>query len=183
MAFLVFERSFIGDKHVLCPTGETFRLGGYNLIFQAWQKLGNPLDAGWHVSADDLVRFQTDGMHDSSSRRLIIDFDPNAKWRIGLIELLDIYAFTWSDGNGGPAWTPLMLRLRDVHYEEFDPPIDTVCKAEILRELPEPSSDTSDFVEFLYLNGPMYGWNWGKNGMTNAVFLQGAARDYFRQYF
>jgi len=77
----------------------------------------------------------------------------------------------------------MLFRLRDVHYKEYDPPIDQGSKAAILSDLPEPDSDDPEFVEFLYLNGPAYGWNWGKNGMTNAVFLQGAARDYFRQYF
>jgi len=35
----------------------------------------------------------------------------------------------------------------------------------------------------LYLNGTDRGWNWGRNGMTNAAFLQNSARDYFRKYF
>jgi len=76
-----------------------------------------------------------------------------------------------------------MLRLRNVLYEEYDSPIDQARKTEILSDLPEPASNGPDFVEFLYLNGTLYGWNWGKNGMTNAVFLQGAARDYFRKFF
>ena len=99
------------------------------------------------------------------------------------MELLDVYAYTWGDDTGGPSWTPLMLRLRDTFYEEYDPPIDEAQKTEILSDLEELGPDTKDFVEFLYLNGPAYGWNWGKNGMTNAVFLQGAAREYFRKFF
>lgn len=183
MAFLFFERIVSNGKPVFRPTGESFSLGGYNLIYQAWMHRGSPLDTGWHVSANDLIQLLTNGAHDCLTRRLIIDFDPKATWRIGLIELMDVYAYTWSDGNGGPSWTPLLLRLRDVHYEEYAPPIDQTRKTAILANLPEPASDISDFIEFLYLNGPAYGWNWGKNGITNAVFLQGAARDYFRQFF
>ena len=153
------------------------------MIYKAWEKHGNPINTGWHVSADELIGLHTNDRHDSTTRRLIIDFDPQATWRIGLIELLDIYAYTWGDGNGGPSWTPLMLRLRDILYEEYDPPLDQPQKAAILDNLPEPSPDIPDFVEFLYLNGPRYGWNWGKNGMTNAVFLQGEARGYFRRFF
>ena len=76
-----------------------------------------------------------------------------------------------------------MLRLTDVFYDEYDPPLDNLQKDEILNGLPEPKPDAPDFVEFLYLQGPDRGWNWGRNGMTNAPFLQGDAREYFRQFF
>ena len=75
-----------------------------------------------------------------------------------------------------------MLRLRDVFYEEYDPEITDQQKNEIMQQLPEPNDD-SDFVEFLYLNGPDKGWNFGSNGRTNAAFLQGEARAYFRHFF
>ena len=183
MAFLLFERLTEAGKSVIRPTGETFSLGGYNLIFQAWQHKGSPTDTGWHITADELIRLRTGNAFSYEERRLVIDFDPTADWRIGLIELLDVYAFTWGDGNGGASWTPLMLRMRDVFYGELDPPLTPGHKQSMLASLPEPADDSSDFVEFLYLNGPTHGWNWGKNGMTNAVFLQGAARDYFRKFF
>jgi hypothetical protein len=183
MAFLLFERTVVDGRPVIRPTGSTFSLGGYNLIYQAWQAHGSPVDMGWHATADELIQLQTNQVHDYTTRRLVIDFDPTTTRRIGLIELLDVYAYTWGDGNGGPSWTPIMLKLRDVYYAEYDPPINQARKAAILADLAEPAPDSPDFVEFLYLNGPGYGWNWGKNGMTNAVFLQGAARDYFRQFF
>ena len=183
MAFLLLERDVIGGRAIIRPTGTKFSLGGYNLIYQSWLAYGSPVDTGWHTTANELIQILTDQAHSYTTRRLIIDFDPNATWRIGLIELLDVYAYTWGDGNGGPSWTPLMLRLRDVHYEEYDSPIDQAQKAGILSNLTESATDSPDFVEFLYLNGPAYGWNWGKNGMTNAAFLQGAARDYFREFF
>lgn len=186
MAFLEFKCFPIGGERFIRPTGKKFILAGCRkgLIYQAWQQRGKPLDAGWHVSEDDLIRIHSAGAHDSSTLRLVIDFDPNATWRIGLIELLDVYAYTWSDGNGRPAWTPLMLRLRDIFYkEDYDPPLDSSQKDRILARCPEPNPDADDFVEFLYLNGHVRGWNWGENGMTDAAFLHGAARDYFRQFF
>ncbi|MEW6291512.1 MAG: hypothetical protein AB1545_16875 [Thermodesulfobacteriota bacterium] len=184
MAFLLFKKvAGNGNPIIIRPTGELYALGGYNLIFQAWQQQGSPLDTGWHVTADELIRLHTGNVNSYSDRRLVIDFDPNATWRIGLIELLDIYAFTWGDGNGGALWTPLMLRMRDIYYEEFDQPFTALQKHSIIKNLPEPNDNLEDFVEFLYLNGSAYGWNWGKNGMTNAAFIQGAARDYFRQFF
>ena len=186
MAFLEFECFQTEGERLIRPTGNTFSLAGYHLIYQAWQQQGHPLDEGWSVSQDDLIRIHSAGTHDSTTRRLVIDFDPNATWRIGLVELLDVHAYTWGDGNDRPSWTPLMLRLRDVFYEEYDPPLDGSRKNSILARLPEPKSDATDFVEFLYLTGDAHNgcrWNWGRNGMTNAAFLYGAARDYFRKFF
>jgi hypothetical protein len=183
MAFLLFERTVADGRSIINPTGSTFSLAGYNLLFHSWHAKGMPVGEGWHVTADELIELHTKSVHNCSTRCLIIDFDPNATWRIGLVELLDVYAYTWGDGNGGPSWTPLMLRCRDVFYEEYDTPIDSAGKAAILSNVPEQASDKPDFVEFLYLNGPPFGWNWGKSGMTNAAFLHGAARDYFRKFF
>jgi hypothetical protein len=183
MAFMIFDRKDVNGKSVLCATQESFSLAGYNLLHAAWTKLGSPIERGWHVTADELVQLHFEGEQNSKTKRLVVDFDPNTKRRIGLIELLDIYAFTWGDGSQGPEWTPLMLRFRDLFYEEYDPYVDETRKAEILSCIPEPESSTPDFVEFLYLNGPKHGWNWGMNGMTNAAFLHGGAREYFRQFF
>ena len=49
-----------------------------------------PLDQGWHVSADELIQIDNNGLQTYDTRRMVIDFDPNARRRIGLIELLDI---------------------------------------------------------------------------------------------
>lgn len=175
MAFLLYARSAAG----LTPTGEGFSLAGYNLIHAAWVQHGRPVDCGWHMTADELIRLRTGGAETISTRALLIDFDPSARWRIGVIEILDIYAYTYGEGEGQPVWSPLMLRLRDILYEEFDPEIDDAQREKILGNLPDPAANL-DFVEFLYLTGP---WGWGKNGMTNAAFLHGPAREYFRQFF
>lgn len=76
----------------------------------------------------------------------------------------------------------MMLRLLDVFYEEHAHPITDSEKDEKIGRLTVPDGK-EDFVEFLYLNGSDHGWNWGRNGMTNAAFIHGWARDYFRQYF
>ena len=186
MAFLVFERtkgtSGSDGSVALRPTGESFRLAGYNLIYRAWEKRGQPVDQGWHVSADELIRTYSRDQQTSDTRRLVIDFHPRSRWRIGLIELLDVYAYSWGNNSAKVAWTPLMLRLRDVFYEEFDDEITPHEKNELIKEIPE-TNPAPDFVEFLYLNGADKGWSWGMNGRTNAAFLRGDARAYFRQFF
>ena len=75
-----------------------------------------------------------------------------------------------------------MLRFRDVMYEEFKNEITKKDKEIKINKIQDPDYQ-EDFVEFLYINGTDKGWNWGINGMTNAAFIQGPARDYFRQYF
>jgi uncharacterized protein YhfF len=94
MAFLIFERLVDAGGATLRPTGQPFSLAGYNLVYRAWEARGRPTDEGWDVSADELVRLVTNGEHTAATRRLIIDFDPNAKRRIGLIELVHVYAYT-----------------------------------------------------------------------------------------
>ena len=160
MAFHLFERAVVAGRSVIRPTGNKISLAGYSLFYKAWLAHESPLDTGWRITADELIQIQTDRAHTCTTRCVVSDFDPKAIWRIGLVELLDIFAFTWSDGNGAPSWTPIMLRLRDIFYKEYIPPIDQAGKTSVLSELPEPEPNCPDFVEFLYLNGPSYGWTW-----------------------
>lgn len=181
MSFLFYERVVDRGSAILRPTGAHFKLSGYNLIFRAWEKRGKPVDQGWHVSADELIAIHTGGAHDRQTHRLLIDFHPASRERVGLIELLDIYAFTYGNGLEGQAtWTPMMFKLRTIYYEEFDELISDDEKAQRLDNLREPSTG-DDFIEFLYLTGPS--WSWGRQGRCNAVFLHPPARDYFRPHF
>lgn len=181
MAFLLYERLMQNGAPTLRPTGEHFRLAGSNLIYQAWEKRSKPTNHGWHVSADELIMLHTGGAHNYQTRRLIIDFHPGVAQRISLIELLDIYAYTHQgDTPEEAAWTPMMLRLQDVLYKEYDHAITPEHKQAIIANIPEAQTG-EDFVEFLYLNGRA--WNWGRNGSTNAGFLHRAAREYFRKFF
>jgi len=183
MAFLLYEKLLQNGAPALRPTGEHFRLAGYNLVYQAWEKRGRPTNQGWHVSADEIITLHTGGAHNHQTRRLIIDFHPSAKRRIGLIELLDIYAYTHqANAPGEAAWTPMMLRLQDVLYKEFDHDITPEEKQDVIVSIPEPETG-EDVVEFLYLNGPDKGWNFGRSGSTNAGFIHTAARKYFRRFF
>ena len=179
MAFMFYERK---DGNLI-QTGKYFRLAGYNLIYSIWKKRGEPINQGWHMSADDLISEYTSGKGNIQTNALLIDFDPNARNRIAIIELMDIYAYTYSRASGKEAeWTPMMLRLRDVLYDEYEREISDEEKKEEIKIIKQPFSE-KDFVEFLYLNGPKKGWNWGRNGMTNAPFIKGPAREYFRKFF
>ena len=183
MAFLIYRVIKKEKIESLENTGKTFKLAGYNLIHKLWVKRGKPTNQGWHVSADELIREFSSGNETYENLRFVIDSHPSAKWRIGLIELLDIYVYTWQGSQKNQAsWSPMMLRFRDVMYEEFENEITENEKMTKISLIDSPA-DSDDFVEFLYLNGDDKSWDWGMNGMTNAVFIQGAARDYFRKFF
>ena len=182
MAFLVFERFHDGaGQTMLRPTGRRFHLAGHNLIYHAWNNHGQPVNQGWHVSANGLISIHSGGCQTYATRRLIIDDKPNSGRRIGLVELLDVYAYTWGDNAGNAIWTPLMLRMRDVYYRRYDPEITRQERRAIMGQLqvPEPDNNAPDVVTFLYLQGP---WNFGM-GRINGAFLHSEARAYFGQFF
>jgi len=205
MAFLVFRRTRVDGSLRLRPQPadpasplivldknrrfkyncESFQLGGRHLIYEAWELRGRPLGEGWSVSADQLIKLHK-ATESDATRGLIIDFDPNSRYRIGLVELLDIRAYTHrTEPSNQASYTPLMLRLRDVYYrerEQGEPEITPEEKACAISDLPEPASNR-DFLSFRYLNGDRLCWNWGKNGATSAAFVQSGAREYFRQFF
>jgi hypothetical protein len=181
MTFLIFEQAALEGRPILKPTGETFKLAGRNLLYNAWKKLGEPLNKGWRVTRDELIQLHFSPHPPRDDVRLIIDFHPTATGKIGLIEPTEIYAYTWGS-EGVAEWTPLMLKLRDVFYQEYEQDITPEQKAEIMNAIPYDFRG-HDCIEFLYLKGDDKGWNWGRNGMTNAAFLHDAARDYFRKFF
>ena len=192
MAFLVFERftedgqNFVRPTTANGPNGEEFSLAGYNLLRKAWKRRGRPLNEGWHVSVRELIKiygkiYGKD--YDISTHLFAIDWNPKSKSEIGLIELRDVYAFSFGNDVNGVEWTPLMLRVYDLFHCEYEETENGDSKNRILSRIPETGPDFHESVEFLYLKGDDWGWNWGMNGMTNAAFIYGEARDYFRRFF
>lgn len=183
MTFHLFECQQSDGRDVLRLTDQGFRLAGYNLLYRAWVARGKPIDQGWRVSADELIAILTGGEESYTTRRLIIDFHPSNMNRIALIELQEIFLFNWAGQiSGAVSWTPMMLRLREVRDEWVDSPMSAEQRRELVARL-EVDEYGAEFVEFLYLQGDDGSWVWGRNGSTNAAFLHGEARDYFRQFF
>lgn len=177
MAFLIFERGVVEGRPILRKTQDFFQLAGYGILYRAWEARGKPLDVGWGVSRDELIQrhFSPQPARDDVS--LIIDVAPKSPNKVELVELVGVHAYTTGE-NGEATWTPPMLRLRDVFDKEYQHDISP-HRDEILRAIPY-NGEGRESIEFLYV---AKWWNWGMNGMTNAVFLQNGARDYFRQFF
>ncbi len=180
MTFMLYRPTHSNGQVVYQTTGQTFKMAGNNLIKKAWTHFGCPIDEGWKASADDLIRILTDGSESFETLRMFVDFHPRSRKRVGIIEILDVFAYTFGNTPTEPRWTPFMLRLRDIFYDEdITPELTDKSKAEILSSFDEPE-EVSESVEFLYMNRD---WGWGRNGMTNAAFISGDARRYFRQFF
>ena len=178
MAYLKYERFQNNGETLVRPAG-TIMLGGRNLIYNAWNIRGQPLDKGWHVSATELVEIYGD---DPAQVLLVIDWNPSSKTYIGLAELLDVYAYTWSDGGETPLWTPVMLCMRSLLDEAVENREQK--RVRLNAGLPEPDPNEPDFLSFLYLSGEQNGWRWARGRGTNAAaFLHGAAREHFRRFF
>ena len=182
MAFRVFERLTEDGENFVRSTGEEFSLAGYNLLYEAWNRRGRPLNEGWHVSVRELIMIYGED-YEFSSHLFGIDWNPSDENYIGLIELIDVYAFTFGNDGDGVAWTPLMLRVCDLFNGEYEEPINEDFRNQIMERIPERGPDALESVEFLYLSGDNRGWRWGRVGMTNAAFIHGEARDYFRRFF
>lgn len=175
MAFMLFKKERDTTGTYYSYAHENFKLAGNGLIYRLWNKRNKPIKCGWSVTADDLLKEHGEGLS-GNEYALVIDFDPESQERIGLVEIEAIHIYT-NGYDGTASWSPMMLELRDVYYDEDD--FDPDKKPEFLQRVPV-SQDRKKIMEFLYLQGS---WNWGRNGSTNAAFIFDDARKYFQQFF
>jgi hypothetical protein len=138
------------------------------------------VNQGYSLSANELLK-QHNEKYSSETHSLVIDFHPNSNYRIGLIEIEKIHIYTFGE-KGVTSWSPMMLELKEIFYEEEYENLTNEEKSKIINEF-EIKKNGSKIVEFLYLNGSVNSWNWGRNGMTNASFIHEEPRKYFKNFF
>jgi hypothetical protein len=180
MAFILYRKENRNGKQFYIHCKEHYKLAGWGLIYSLWKSNGKPINKGWSVSADQILKAHNKD-YSTKTHSLVIDFHPNSKERIGLVEIENIHLFTYGDSEK-ISWTPMMLELKDVFYNEDYEELTQEEKEKIISEI-EPISNGDKIYEFLYLNGDDKNWNWGKNGMTNAAFIFNDAREYFAKFF
>jgi len=174
---MIFKKERIETGVYYSDAHQNYQLAGKNLLFKLWNKRNKPVECGWSVMADDLLKEHGEGFS-GADYALVIDFHPSAKNRIGLVEIEAIHIYTYGDSKGA-SWSPIMLELRDVYYEEFDAQLAPNQKPDILARFELPPT-RAKIIEFLYLRD---GWNWGKNGLTNGAFIHDDARRFFQPVF
>ncbi len=151
---------------------------GKNTIYNGWIKHGRPFNQGWHMDKNEIISLTEKGGA-YSTHRIIIDLAPKAIGAVFLLELLDIYGFTYASDEypGEPEWTPLMFRMRDA-FRHAGVGMDADRKAS-LKERFRPINDELDIFEFVYLR---WNWNPGRVGQWNAALLHSEALQYFKQF-
>lgn len=177
MSFLLYQKVFKEDKIFYLNSNSNYKLAGFGLIHSLWIKLGRPINSGWSITSEQILK-EVNPEYSEVSHSLIIDYHPSSKEEIGLIEINKIHLYTYGENNKA-LWTPMMLLLNDVYYNDD---IQEQNKDELINSF-EPLINGKKIFEFLYLNGDNYSWNWGRSGMTNAAFIHEEARRYFSPFF
>lgn len=180
MPFYLYE-TFQNNNSYCYKKIRQVQLAGYNAIYDLWVDNAKPIEQGWHIKADDLIKKTTNDTGNYSSHRIIVDLAPRNKNEIFLLELLDIYLYTYGDQATGKAhWSPLMLRLRDVYYcysnDEFEDRLKLVNEFYGLQY-------SEDIFEFLYIQGNDKGFVFGPVGSVNGALIHKDAKNYFKKYF
>ncbi len=170
MTYKVFERYQEYGKSYAIDIGKKFSLAGWNigLLYKAWEKTGKPVNEGWKASADELIRIESNGCETIESRLLCVDWNPKSE-ESTVLELSNVYAYTYSNNSGGAEWTPLILEMEDI--------LDK--KGEKKYEVSKRDKDSNSIMSILYLSGDDRGWKWGPSGLTAAAFIDGECRVYF----
>lgn len=178
MSFLLYSKTVNEEKTTYTNLEKSYSLAGFNLIHSHWEKQNKPI-GGWPISAEEMLS-SLNKEYSSNTHALMVDFHPSALYRVGLVEILNIYVYTYGT-HEKVEWSPLMLELKDVYYKEYSENQDaeTIAKE---KDRVETTTDRRIF-EFLYLKGDDYSWNWGSSGRTNAAFIDEDARKYFAPIF
>lgn len=186
MSFLLYKMNSVNGT--LEATGRDFQLAGNNIIKKLWEEKGRPLDKGWQITAKDIIRAAPSLSADTDNLHPVSDYHPNADNRIGIVEICDIYLYTFSQDENlqEPEWTPMMLKLRTLYYEKFDTDLSSeeiAAKKQSIKLPPNYDTPTDDSWTFTFLYVKGSSWNFGKPGSANGTFIEGGALRYFRPFF
>lgn len=180
MPFYLYRRFQENSKEFL-EKQRQIKLAGHNMKC-LWRKKGKPINAGWHISLDDIIQENISEGNDARDHTVIIDLDPSSRKIITLLELSDIYAFTYGQ-NSVVSWTVLMLKLKEI-FAHSDKNLTSKKREQIIHKIQNPAdNEKSAATEFLYLQGENRGWNWGMVGYVNAALIYEDAKEFFKKYF
>jgi hypothetical protein len=84
------------------------RLAGGGLVQSAWTAKGSPKDAGWTVTAPEML---ATGGWDPMTNAIVIDTAPNRD-TVSLFRLLAVSGYT------SYGWSPIMLHLHELWWDQ-----------------------------------------------------------------
>lgn len=157
-------------------------LAGHNVIYNQWKKKGEPRNEGWQINSNDLEN-ELQNLVDADYRSLVlIDYDPSGKEEVVLLQVKDIYAYTYASKDTGEVWwTPIMLRMQKVFGRELQNELSDKQRKDLISNFNAEYQE--EVIEFLYLQGEKRGWNWGMVGRVNGALIPPEAREYFLPFF
>ena len=142
-------------------------LAGKNSIYRLWNKMGRPIKIGWHISKKDIIVNVRGTESDYAQYTVIIDAAPSVKNLVDLVELQEIFVYTYGNDESKTAnWSNLMLVVKDILWEEnvSDAQIESLTK-----KFSRPLTLGDDIFTFLYLYGEKRAWNFGRLGQMNGA--------------
>jgi hypothetical protein len=182
MAIYLYQQINTDGKIIFKQVGTT-PLAGHNIIYNQWKKKGEPKNEGWHISFTDIESELIDKISPCNRPALLIDYDPGGEEEVVLLQVIDIYPYTYADRETGLIWwSPMMLKMKKVYYHKLTGPINPDQRQNLIITF-DLHDHNEEFVEFLYVQGEKGGWSWGKTGRVNAALIPPEARKHFQKYF
>lgn len=144
---------------------EQVALLGGGLIRSAWERKGSPMYEGWTVTdADMLAVWECE----PETSALVIDMKPKGQD----VSLFQLWAVSgWTDGS----WTPLMLHLRTLFWD--DPPDKPI--EEFKSSFKRDPAQGKYVRTFMYVRGK--GWTRGGIGASSRLLITDGLWDYFAE--
>ena len=156
-------------------------LAGKNgIIYRLWNKIGK-LKNRWHISKKDIIVDVRGTQSDYAQYTVIIDAAPSVKNLVDLVELQEIFVYTYLNDESKTAdWSNLMLVVKDILWEEK---VSEEQKESLTKKFSRPPTLGDDIFTFLYLHGETRAWNFGRLGQMNGAWIHKPAREYFKTVF
>ncbi|MBN1472895.1 MAG: hypothetical protein JW925_14065 [Syntrophaceae bacterium] len=152
-------------------------IAGYNVIHHYWIERSRPLNKGWEITADEVIRYVTKNDGNIMNYSIVIDSAPSLKDIIDLKEVHDIHLYTYKNEKENKAdWSVLCLRVHDIYYQKNVSEVDINCNK---NEFQPDKQKNGLIYSFLYLHGDRRSWNWGRLGQMNGAWIYPEARQYF----
>ena len=171
-----------GSENIHYELVDGIALAGYNIIYNQWRKKGEPRNEGWQIDFNDLVSELQDKVSPGYRPAILIDYDPSGKEEAVLLQVNDLYAYTYACKDTGKVWgTPIMLHMQKVFGRSLPEGSNAEQRKDLISRFDAEYQE--EVIEFLYLQGEDRGWNWGMVGRVNAALIPPDARKFFRQYF
>ena len=174
MAFLVYSKTRLQNE-LEYHSPQSVVLAGGGLIRSACRKHLSDHDAGWTISASEMLQAGDFSVEDHA---IVIDTSPRRQ-TVSLFEIKSISGYSYE------AWTPILLTFEQLFADAEDELTiedgTVLTPEEFKSRFRDGSCERHVVRSILYLRGGWGSgdWNWGGNSRTTAALLWEDAWRYF----